>query len=73
MGRYMEIEPHRSYWRREVVLYRGDDIIDQGTIKELAERRGVRKDTIYWMTMPTAARRADTRKKQDKALRAVMV
>jgi len=66
-----KLETLQGYWRTEVALYKGDDLIDQGAIKELAERRGVQKATIYWMTMPTASRRADTRKNQSKALRAV--
>ena len=60
--KYQKIERYQTWWNREIVLYRGDDIIDQGTIKEIAERRGVRKDTIYFYTMPTAGRRADRRK-----------
>ena len=39
-------EPYRKFWNYEVALYRGDKLIDSGTIKEIAERRGVRKDTI---------------------------
>lgn len=73
MGKYRKVEQYQTYWNREVVLYRGDEIVDQGTIKEIAERRGVRKDTIYWLTMPTAHRRADKRKDQSKAVRAVVV
>lgn len=56
-------EPFRSWWRWEVVLYRGDDIIDTGTIKEIAERRGVQKRTIRWYLTGAGCRRADGRKK----------
>lgn len=73
MGAYRKLERLQGYWRSDVVLYRGDEIIDQGTIKEVAERRGVRKDTIYWLTMPTAHRRADKRKDQTKGMRAIAV
>jgi hypothetical protein len=45
-------KPFRSWWRQDIALYRGDELIDSGTIKEIAERRGVRKDTIYWHTTP---------------------
>jgi hypothetical protein len=41
-------EPFRRWWRQDIALYRGDELIDSGTIKEIAERRGVRKDTIRW-------------------------
>lgn len=54
-------EPYGAYWNWEIVLYRGDKIIDQGTIKEVAERRGVQKRTIRFYLYPTAARRAERR------------
>ena len=41
-------EPYSSTWNYEIALYRGDEIIDTRTIKQIAERRGVRKDTIRW-------------------------
>lgn len=73
MGKHNRTERLQGYWRKEVAVYRGDDIIDQGTIKEVAERRGVRKDTVYWATTPTGHRRADQRKDQSKALRVILV
>jgi len=57
-------EPFRSWWRQDIALYRGDELIDNGTIKEIAERRGVRKDTIYRYTIPAGHRRADKVKDQ---------
>jgi hypothetical protein len=66
-------DPFRSLWRQEIALYRGDELIDSGTIKEIAERRGVRKDTIYWYTTAAGHRRADRRKDQSQAVRAVRV
>ena len=66
-------EAYSKTWGYEIALYRGDDLVDTGTIKEIAERRGVQKRTIYWMTMPTAERRKDKFKNQNKVLRAVRV
>jgi hypothetical protein len=43
-------EPFRSRWRQDIALYRGDELIDSGTIKEIAERRGVAK-TRYGGTL----------------------
>ena len=51
----------------------GDELIDSGTIKEIAERRGVRKDTIWWYLTGAGRRRADRRKDQSKAVRAVRI
>jgi hypothetical protein len=38
----------RSRWWQDIALYHGDELIDRGTIKEIAERRGVRRDRIWW-------------------------
>lgn len=72
MVRYKKIESYSQWWNSEVTLYRGDSIVGVGTIRDLAEKRKVRKATIYWLTMPTAHRRADSRKDQSKAMRAVL-
>jgi hypothetical protein len=69
----MSKEPFRSWWGEEVALYRGDELIDSGTIKDIAERRGVRKDTIRWYLTGAGHRRADRRKDQSKAMRVVRV
>ena len=64
-------EPIRSWWGWEITIYRGDDIIETGTIKDIAERRGVLKATIRWYLTGAGKRRADSRKDQSKAVRAV--
>ncbi len=71
--KYQKIERYSQYWNKEVTLYRGDEIIATGTIKDLAEKRKVRKDTIYWLTMPTAYRRAASRKNPANATVGVML
>lgn len=67
----LRAEPYRTMWRWEIALYKGDDIVDQGTVKEIAERRNVLKRTIYYYLMPAGHRRADSRK--GSGLRAVRV
>lgn len=54
----------KSWRNREVTLYKGEEIIDFGTIAELAMRRGVSENYIYWLTTPTAARRANKNPEQ---------
>jgi hypothetical protein len=66
-------EQYSRTWNYEVTLYRGDEIIDSGTIKEIAERRGVRKDTIRWYLTGAGLRRADARKDQSRSIRAVRI
>jgi hypothetical protein len=66
-------EPYSSTWNYEIALYRGDELIDSGTIKEIAERRGVRKDTIRWYLTGAGQRRADARKDQSRSMRAVRI
>lgn len=53
---------------REVTLYRGDEVIDFGTVKELAERRKCTPEYIYWLTMPYASKKASGRKDPSKAI-----
>jgi hypothetical protein len=36
-----------KWFNYEISLYKGDDIVDSGTIKELAHKRGVKEATIY--------------------------
>ena len=38
-------------------IYRGDEFIDVGTIKELSKRLGKTQEAIYFMTTPVAKRR----------------
>lgn len=35
------------------VLYRGDEVLDIGTAREIADRRGVRPETIRYYCMPS--------------------
>ena len=46
----------------EYVMYKGDDLLHIGTLDELAEIRGVKRETIYWYSMPTYQRRIAKRK-----------
>lgn len=66
-------EPRRKYWDEEIALYRGDDLIDSGTIQEIADRRGVQKMTIRYYLTPIGHRRADARKKSESGIRGVRV
>lgn len=38
-------------------LYKGDDLLDVGTAREIAERRGVKPSTIQFMATPAHKRR----------------
>lgn len=73
MSKYNRVETFKSYWRQEIAIYKGDEIVDAGTIKDVAERRKIRKDTLYWGLMPTAERRRAKAKNQNKVLRVVAV
>ena len=52
-------------YRKENVyaVYKGDEFLDLGTAKELAERMGVRPETIKFMTYPSYQRQIERRKK----------
>ena len=66
-------ERYSKTWNYEIALYRGDEMIDSGTVKEIAERRGVQKLTIRYYLTPAGHRRADSRKDKSKAMRAVRI
>lgn len=69
----MKSEQFRKYWRKEIALYKGDDLIDQGTVQEIADRKGVLKSTIYWYCSNASQRRADSFKDQAKTTRVVVI
>lgn len=64
-------EPYSSTWNYEVAVYRGDELIHSGIVKEVAKLMGVQKRTICYHLTPAGSRRADRRKDQDKVLRII--
>lgn len=40
-------------------LYRGDELLGMGTAEELAEKLGIKRDTVLWLSTPAAHRRAN--------------
>ncbi len=48
--------------KQRYALYRGDEFIDVGTADELAERHGVRAETIRWMSTPAFHKRGSAKK-----------
>ncbi len=49
----------------EVTVYRGEDIIAFGTIRECAKKLGVQPGTIYFYLMPSYQARIAKRKNSD--------
>lgn len=43
-------------------LYRGDEFIDVGSAAELAERHGIKPETIRWMSTPSYHKRGSAEK-----------
>ena len=66
-------EPIRAYWNWEIVLYKGDLFVDQGTIREVADRRGVKKETIYGWTMPHTLRKVEQLGEKSRAMWAIRI
>ena len=48
---------------KEYALYKGDELLTIGTIKEIAENQGVKEKTILFYKMPTYLRRREKSKK----------
>lgn len=40
-------------------LYKGEELLDVGTVRELAERTGRREEYIRWLATPSYKRRAE--------------
>lgn len=52
-------------------LYKGDEFIDFGTARELAERYNYKINTIYWLSTPSNLKRIRERKHTYNALYAI--
>ena len=50
--------------RKEYALYKDEECLAIGTIKEIAEKMKVKYRTIYFYTMPTYKRRCKNSKKR---------
>ena len=49
--------PGRPKDTNDYALYKGDELLAIGTLDELAEFRGVSRNTIYWYSMPINKKR----------------
>lgn len=58
---------------REYALYKGENLIGMGTLKELANQKGVQLETIKFYLTPTYQRRLAKRKKVRNALELVEI
>ena len=38
-------------------IYRGDEFIDVGTLVELSERTGIKRETLRWYSYPSSHKR----------------
>lgn len=38
-------------------LYRGDEFVDVGTADEIAKRRGIKPESVKWMSTPSYRKR----------------
>ena len=66
-------EPVSSWENWQILLYHGDQIVDRGTIKEIAKRRNIQKGTVYRYCMPFAAKRNAQRKNKNLGFTGVVV
>lgn len=49
--------------KKEYALYKGDELLIIGTIKEIAKNQGVKERTILFYKMPTYLKRREKSKK----------
>ena len=43
--------------KKRYALYRGDEFVDVGTAEEIAERQGIRPESVKWMSTPSYHKR----------------
>lgn len=48
--------------KKEYVLYQGDNILSIGTIKEIAEELGIKKESVAFYRTPTYKKRTSEEK-----------
>jgi len=49
----------------EYAMYKGDEILYIGTLEEIAEKHGVRRETVYYYTTESYQRKIAKRKKAE--------
>lgn len=49
--------------KNDYAVYKGDEFLFMGTIKEIATHFNVKKETVYFWTSPTQKKRAKSRMK----------
>lgn len=43
--------------KKQYAVYRGDDLLAIGTAEEIAEKLGIKKETVYFYASPTHKKR----------------
>lgn len=59
--------------KKEYALYKGDNFICIGTIKEIAQIMGVKERTVYWWSTPAARRRGQRNKLKKVPNRKILI
>lgn len=72
-GRGMNTEDPVKRYKREYAVYKGEQLIVMGTAAECAKKMNVKPDYIEWLTMPTAKRRLEKRKRPENCTTAIRV
>ena len=65
------LAPNSKVLDYEIDIYKGDDLLDSGTIREVAERRGVAPETIKWYLTGAYQRRVALAKTLDHRIMVV--
>lgn len=55
----------------DYALYKGDELIGIGTLEELASQHGVKRNTMYFYSMPAYQRRYTSKKLSNRRLIAI--
>lgn len=58
---------------QEIVVYKGDEIVANGRLKDCAAQLGIKPDSLYFYLMPAYQRRLDRRKTERSEGRRMVV
>ena len=53
----------KGYGKHVYAMYRGDEYLMDGTIDEIARKRGCKRSTLSWMLSPTYKKRRMVKRK----------
>lgn len=58
---------------REIVVYKGEDVVCQGTVRQCARHMGIKPSSMYYYLMPAYQRKVARRKRPGSGVNIITV